>query len=67
MFELVKLSETCYLCDEVGLAIVNQMETSDWFVIDKGTERESSKVVFGPSGFEQCRVFIESVFLGETE
>jgi hypothetical protein len=65
MFELIKLSETCYLCEDVGLAIINPMETSHWIVIDNGSESETSKVVFGPTGFEQCRVFIESVFLGE--
>lgn len=67
MFEITKLSETCYLCEDVGLAIVNPVDSLNWFVIDKGNENESSKVVFGPEGFEQCRVFVETVFLGEDE
>lgn len=67
MFEISKISETCYLCEDVGLAIVNPVDSSHWIVIDKGNESEPSKVVFGPSVFEQCRVFVEKAFLGENE
>ena len=67
MFELIKLTETCYLCDEMGLAIVNPVDSSQWSVIDQGNKGEPSKVVFGPASFERCRVFIEFAFLGEAK
>ena len=67
MFEITKLSETCYICEDVGLAIINSVDSLNWFVIDKGSDNKPSKVVFGPSVFEQCRIFVETVFLGEDE
>ena len=64
--ELEKLTENVYLCEAVELAIVHPIDTPQWIVIDKGVNDTFSKIVFGPSNFEQCRVFVESVFLGET-
>lgn len=65
MFNIEKISEGLYICDDVGLAIVNPVDTTHWVVIDKGSKTEYSKIVFGLNTFEQCRVFVESVFLGE--
>jgi len=65
MITIRKLTERCYFCEEPELAIINPLDTDHWIVIDKGTEGEYSKTVFGPSVFEQCRVFVEMKFLGE--
>lgn len=65
MFDMKKITESLYICDDVGLAIVNPVDTTHWVVIDKGSKTEYSKIVFGLASFEQCRVFVESVFLGE--
>ena len=67
LFNIEKLTETCYLCEEVGLAIVNPADSYNWIVIDKGDENNFSKVVFKSPSFEQCCVFVEQLFLGEKQ
>lgn len=58
MTDLEKLTDTCYISKDTGLAIVRPVDRTEWVVIDSGTEENLSGVVFGPAQFERCKVYV---------